>query len=421
MTRRRTALLLICALLATTTAFSQDRGDNATSVATGMIFSRYHADFYEPGQPLDITIAIEGPATEALRAIGLEEDLPEGWLLISVQGNSDEAPPISPASGAAPPFDFAWIMPPTPPYTFTYTVMVPESAWGQQEIYGVLEYRLDGGALQAPPVVTLLNGPDPQPPTLTLLGNNPMEVDKNTPWSEPGYTALDYDKQDISGYVLVTGSVNTSEEGSYTLEYRVTSRRSELSASAARTVTVVTDRASETPTVPQVPRGSRTTTKNGYDPNTARTADGRQLPQPPAMSDRTETADSIPALPDLSPFRPVAHKRPEAEQNPQATETKDTTFPGQEAAQVETDSPETRGKESVKRDETPDEKEQRLAAGKGNNSRSTDLLRTTKRHHNPIAYWLIGTTLTVATALCGYLVWRLAYKPAARERRNSRS
>lgn len=413
MTGRQSLILLTCAAGLAFAAFPQDLMDGEASVPLGMVLSRYHMDTYEPGKPLDITITIEGPDLEVLRAMGLEEDLPEDWLLVSVQGDAGVAPDIFPSSGAAPPFDFAWIMPPAPPCAFTYTVMVPESAWGQKELYGVLEYRIDGGALQAAPAVTLLNGPDPQPPTLTLLGNNPMEVRKNTPWMEPGYTAQDHDEQDISGYVLVTGSVNTGEEGTYTLEYRVTSRTSGLSASASRTVTVVEDLAPDAASDPLVPPNNTPSAGRPFGIPATLTAGIAQ----PATTSGTAVGDgdtgSFPVLPDLSAMRPVPHERPEATPPSSTAETGEIDQIGNEG-EAGADLPSLQKKASTDRARGRDRKDRDIITDRGEKATTGTAGRKITAERGYLWYWLIGGVLAVSVTLCGYLVWRLAYRPVKR-------
>lgn len=410
MTGRRSLILLTCTASLAFAAFPQGLTDGEASTPLGMVLSRYHMDTYEPGKPLDITITIEGPDLEVLRAMGLEEDLPEDWLLVSMQGDAGGAPDIFPPSGAAPPFDFAWIMPPAPPCTFTYTVMVPESAWGQKELYGILEYRIDGGALQAAPAVTLLNGPDPQPPTLTLLGNNPMDVRKNTPWMEPGYTALDHDKQDISGYVLVTGSVNTGEEGTYTLEYRVTSRTSGLSASASRTVTVVEDLAPEVPSNPPVPRSTASPAGRPFEAPTTLTAG---IAQPASATAGDGDAGSFPVLPDLSTLRPVPHERPESVPPSSAPKTAGADQEGSDG-RTGADLPGLQKRELTDLGAGRDRKDRDAITVQGEKTAAEIAGRKITAKRSRLRYWIIGGLLAVSATLCGYLVWRLAYSPVKR-------
>lgn len=62
---------------------------------------------------------------------------------------------------------------------------------------------------------------DNVPPVITLLGDNPLTVVQGQPFVEPGFTAIDDVDGDITGNVVVTGSVDTSTAGDYSLNYDV--------------------------------------------------------------------------------------------------------------------------------------------------------------------------------------------------------
>lgn len=79
---------------------------------------------------------------------------------------------------------------------------------------------------------------DTLPPVITLKGNNPDSVILNTPsYTDPGAMAMDNFDGDISDSVKVTGTVNTSIVGSYTLNYTVSDAWGN-SSSLSRTVIV---------------------------------------------------------------------------------------------------------------------------------------------------------------------------------------
>jgi len=67
--------------------------------------------------------------------------------------------------------------------------------------------------------VIVVEPPDTIPPTIILLGDNPLAVPVFSDWSEvdPGY--LVSDNKDTQVEVTITGSVNTSLKDSYSLEY----------------------------------------------------------------------------------------------------------------------------------------------------------------------------------------------------------
>ena len=62
-------------------------------------------------------------------------------------------------------------------------------------------------------------------PVITLLGDKNMIVALNSKYKEPGYKAVDYIDGKISRSVDVTGKVNTSQIGTYSITYKVTNSR----------------------------------------------------------------------------------------------------------------------------------------------------------------------------------------------------
>lgn len=76
---------------------------------------------------------------------------------------------------------------------------------------------------------------DETPPTITILGNNPEIITKNSIYNDAGATALD----DVDGEVVVetTNTVNVSTSGSYTVTYTATDTNGNTNTSI-RTVKV---------------------------------------------------------------------------------------------------------------------------------------------------------------------------------------
>lgn len=87
--------------------------------------------------------------------------------------------------------------------------------------------------------INFLRGVDQTPPVLTLLGDNPLVVAHNGDYTEPGATAED--AVDGNRTVTITGSVNTSIVGNYTITYTASDAIGNT-ASIQRTVSV-TDQA----------------------------------------------------------------------------------------------------------------------------------------------------------------------------------
>jgi len=86
---------------------------------------------------------------------------------------------------------------------------------------------------------------DTTPPEITLLGDNPMIVERGSVFTDPGATATDVCEGDLTANINVVGIVDASAVGSYTLEYSVADS-SGNGVTAVRTVNVVI---SDTPPV----------------------------------------------------------------------------------------------------------------------------------------------------------------------------
>lgn len=78
-------------------------------------------------------------------------------------------------------------------------------------------------------------------PSLTLLGNSTMILEKNERFYEPGYKAVDYKDGKISRQVEVSGKVNSSKIGIYIVNYSVTNSRSKK-VTKTRVVRVVEEK-----------------------------------------------------------------------------------------------------------------------------------------------------------------------------------
>ena len=76
------------------------------------------------------------------------------------------------------------------------------------------------------------------PPTLTLYGPMDMKIPYNSTYVEPGYAATDYTGMNITDNVIVTGTIDTTAFGTYTLTYTVADSKNSTTTQA-RAVTVV--------------------------------------------------------------------------------------------------------------------------------------------------------------------------------------
>ena len=103
-------------------------------------------------------------------------------------------------------------------YTVTYTVS-------------------DASGNQATAVRTVIVE-DSTPPTIALIGSNPVTVEAGSTYTDAGATATDSYDGDLTSSITTTSDVNTNTVGTYTVTYAV-SDSSANSATASRTVNVV--------------------------------------------------------------------------------------------------------------------------------------------------------------------------------------
>ena len=108
---------------------------------------------------------------------------------------------------------------------------------------------------------------DPIPPELTLKGDATITLALGQTYTEPGFTATDNCDGDITDRVTVTGTVDTSKVGTYTLEYAVLDSY-ENAATAIRTVKVYepepeTEPSTKAPTKPTQPKPTEAKDEDG--------------------------------------------------------------------------------------------------------------------------------------------------------------
>ena len=84
--------------------------------------------------------------------------------------------------------------------------------------------------------------PDTIAPTITLIGAPSMRLTVGETYSEEGATASDNKDGDITSGIIITGNVNTTTAGTYTVRYNVSDDAGNAASTVTRTVTI-----SETP------------------------------------------------------------------------------------------------------------------------------------------------------------------------------
>lgn len=99
---------------------------------------------------------------------------------------------------------------------------------------------------------------DNEAPVITILGDNPTTIFVNQPYIDAGATAIDDVDGDVTNRIIITGTVNPSIAGTYTITYTVSDEAGNI-ATATRTVHVVDN---EAPTVTFETNGNSTYAKS---------------------------------------------------------------------------------------------------------------------------------------------------------------
>lgn len=226
--------VVTCCLALSTSAEFVKTDDNCLSMARTVA-----AAGYMPGATLEIAVTISGNCGESLTALGLIEEIPAGWTLVSAQGGASGEAGISPTPGASSPLEFAWFSPiPTFPHTFSYTLKVPENFAGETVISGKVLGRLTGPELRSPVVETLiLEIPqDTEPPLVSFNGPSEVVLECDGVYEELGAAAVDNVDGELP--VTISGIPDTGNVGDYEVVYAATDRAGNT-GTATRTVHVV--------------------------------------------------------------------------------------------------------------------------------------------------------------------------------------
>ena len=84
-----------------------------------------------------------------------------------------------------------------------------------------------------------VNVVDTIPPTLSLVGASQLTLECHTTFTDPGATATDICAGDLSGSIVVTGTVNANVVGIYPVHYNVSDPAGNPAVQATRTVNVI--------------------------------------------------------------------------------------------------------------------------------------------------------------------------------------
>lgn len=210
-----------------------------------VIFLESPATTYSPGTTYALPVELRrSSGSITVTALGLEIQVPADWTYAGINDGAQNPPPIQPSVGSGPggspsTFEFAWITPAWPVH-FTPKFNVPTSQLGEVELRVRARFREADGELVTAYTTRRILPEGRTAPTLTLLGENTVYVPLNGTWQEPGYAASDTTDGNLTSAVVVEGSVDTTQLGSYTLTYRVTNSAG-LTTTAQRTVIVCSD------------------------------------------------------------------------------------------------------------------------------------------------------------------------------------
>ncbi|MBC8147752.1 MAG: DUF5011 domain-containing protein [Bacteroidetes bacterium] len=81
---------------------------------------------------------------------------------------------------------------------------------------------------------------DTTPPIITLVGNNPMIIEKDSKYYEPGATVIDDVDGNISSNVVITNNIDITTLGTYQVSYNASDKAGNAAIEVVRTVHVQT-------------------------------------------------------------------------------------------------------------------------------------------------------------------------------------
>ena len=98
---------------------------------------------------------------------------------------------------------------------------------------------VNDGVFDSPADELIVEIVDGTAPELTLLGDNPLFLEVGNSYDEPGATAIDEVDGDLSGSIVISGSVDSGTEGTYELTYQVSDQAGNAAPILTRTVEVM--------------------------------------------------------------------------------------------------------------------------------------------------------------------------------------
>lgn len=105
-----------------------------------------------------------------------------------------------------------------------------------QRIYKVKDFNRNWATVTR--TIQVVAAADTVAPVIQLVGTSTLSIPLNTNFVDPGCTANDAISGNVSANIIVTGNVNTSVPGTYTLTYNVSDESGNAASSITRTVIV---------------------------------------------------------------------------------------------------------------------------------------------------------------------------------------
>ena len=123
----------------------------------------------------------------------------------------------------------------------TYSIFITSVTDGYEASVSPESVKLVGREKSETFTITLSGGvvEDTEPPVITLLGDNPMNLTVGDTFTDPGTTAVDNVDGDLTESIVVGGdTVDTSTAGTYVITYNVSDAAGNAAEEVTRTVNV---------------------------------------------------------------------------------------------------------------------------------------------------------------------------------------
>lgn len=230
-------------------AITPPEGAPSTYNPIGVTLEQGLPSGYVEGEDVEISVEIGVPGTtgNSILALGLEQELPDGWTYARMgQLISGKLPDIPPNGVSGSNLAFAWVTTSSAfPYHFTYFATPSGDQSEPLTLRGQVQYRTSGPAqISEIATLTLDLGADNDPPVITLTGGEIVVIERGDGYVDPGWTATDNVDGDITAQVEVEGLdvLDPDTIGEYTLTYRVADSAGNEALPKTRTVEVVKPR-----------------------------------------------------------------------------------------------------------------------------------------------------------------------------------